>query len=262
MPSFLYTPLIVLAVVCVIMMIAWLIATAIHNYSIVDICWSFNFAVIAILILNLADGDGNRKLWVCSLVTLWSIRLGLHLTARIFSHIKEEEGRYKQLRQDWQQYLRLKFFLFYQAQALSNVFLAIPFFIMAANPNPYISPVEYTGAVLWLVSIMGEGLADYQLKKFKANPANAGKVCNVGLWHYSRHPNYFFQLCIWLSVFIMALPSPNGWLAILCPLCISYLLFKVTGIPMTEEQSLRSKGTAYAAYQRTTSVFIPWFPKN
>ena len=147
-------------------------------------------------------------------------------------------------------------------QAISNIMLSIPYLIIATNPDPHMNLLEYTGAVLWLLSIIGEGLSDWQLKQFKKDPANKGKVCEKGLWHYSRHPNYFFQLMIWISVFIFALSSPYGWVAIICPLSIGYLIFKVTGIPMTEEQSIRSKGELYKEYQRTTSVFIPWFKKN
>jgi steroid 5-alpha reductase family enzyme len=244
------------------MFAAWLWATHIHNASVVDGFWSFNFAVIALVIWFLADGNETRKTIVCALAILWSLRLGIHLALRIGAHLDEEEGRYKQLRREWSDNVNLKFFIFFQAQALSNVMLAIPFFIIAVNKDPQVSFVEYAGAALWLVCIIGEAVADAQLKAFKKQPANKGKVCNVGLWHYSRHPNYFFQLMIWVSVLVFALGSPYGWLAVICPLSIGYLIFKVTGIPMTEEQSLRSRGEAYRQYQRTTSVFIPWFKRK
>jgi steroid 5-alpha reductase family enzyme len=254
--------LIALAVICCVMLVVWVWATKIHNYSIVDVFWAFNFAVIAIIIFSLANGNDTRKYIVCTLIILWSLRLGLYLTTRVFSHIKEEEGRYKQLRKEWSNNLNAKFFFFFQMQALSNVILSLPFFLITNNKNPQIFFVEYIGAILWLIAIIGEGISDWQLKQFKKNPANKGKVCDTGLWNYSRHPNYFFQLMIWISVLIFALPSPYGWLAIICPLSIGYLIFKVTGIPMTEEQSIRSKGEAYKRYQRTTSVFIPWFKKT
>ncbi len=261
MSPFLSLPLISLAVVCSIMFLAWVWATRIHNASVVDGFWSFNFAVIAIIIWFVADGYAERKNIVCLLAVLWSLRLGFHLAVRIGSHLDEEEGRYKQLRKEWSDHVNFKFFIFFQAQALSNVLLCTPFFIIALNKNTALSPAEYIGAGLWLISIIGEAVADWQLKQFKKSPANKGKVCDVGLWNYSRHPNYFFQLMIWISVFIFAINSPYGWLSIICPLSIGYLIFKVTGIPMTEEQSIRSKGEAYKQYQRTTSVFVPWFKK-
>lgn len=262
MTPYLYIPLISWAAVFIIMSIAFIWAKRIHNFSVVDSFWSFNFAVIAVIIWFISNGDTTRTAIVCTLAILWSLRLGIHLAVRIGSHIHEEEGRYKQLRKEWAANLNAKFFIFFQAQALSNIMLCIPFFLMALNPSPHITVLEYIGAAMWLISIIGEALADWQLKHFKSNPANKGKVCDVGLWHYSRHPNYFFQLMIWVSVFIFALSSPFGWLSIICPLSIGYLIFKVTGIPMTEEQSLRSKGDAYREYQRTTSVFVPWFKKK
>lgn len=262
MSPYISIPLLSFAVIFIIMGIAFIWALRINNFSIVDGFWAFNFAVIAVIIWLTAHGDNTRKIIVCGLAILWSLRLGLHLAVRIGSHIHEEEGRYKQLRKEWAANLNVKFFTFFQAQALSNIMLCIPFFIMALNTNSPLSIVEYIGAGLWLISIIGEAVADAQLKNFKANPANKGKVCDVGLWHYSRHPNYFFQLMIWVSVFIFAVNSPYGWLSIICPLSIAYLIFKVTGIPMTEEQSIRSKGDAYREYQRTTSEFIPWFKKG
>jgi steroid 5-alpha reductase family enzyme len=262
MHSFIGIQLVLLAVICSIMLMVWRWATKINNYSVVDVFWAFNFAVIAIIIFGLARGNELRKMMVCTLALLWSLRLGLYLSKRVLSHLDVEEGRYKQLRKEWSNNLNVKFFAFFQMQAISNVLLALPYLIIAINPDPQISIVEYIGATLWLIAIIGEGTADRQLKEFKNDPANKGKVCDKGLWHYSRHPNYFFQLMIWISVFIFALPSPCGWISIICPLSIGYLIFKVTGIPMTEEQSIRSKGEAYKEYQHTTSVFIPWFKKN
>jgi steroid 5-alpha reductase family enzyme len=259
MSQYILLPLISFAAVSLVMIIVWVWAKMIRNNGVVDIFWAFNFLIIALIIYFMANGDPLRKLLVCGLAALWSLRLGTYLLIRVGSHLKEEEGRYKQLRLEWND---TKFFFFFQAQAFSNVMLSIPFFLIALNPDPEISIVEYIGATLWLISIIGEGLSDYQLKKFKNDPANKGKVCQYGLWNYSRHPNYFFQFMIWVSVFIFALPSPYGWISVICPLSIGYLIFKVTGIPMTEEQALRSKGEAYKEYQRTTSAFVPWFKKK
>jgi steroid 5-alpha reductase family enzyme len=262
MHQILFLLLISVACICPIMFMVWLWATRIRNYSIVDVCWALNFAVIAVLIYFLADGNRTRKTICCALAILWSLRLGTYLASRVFSHLELEEGRYKQLRKEWSDRLHLKFFFFFQAQALSNVLLAVPFFIIASNSDPSVSGLEYAGASIWGISILGEGIADRQLQQFKKDPANKGKVCSAGLWNYSRHPNYFFQLMIWISVLIFALPSPYGWISVICPLSIGFLIFRVTGIPMTEEQSLRSKGALYQEYQRRTSVFIPWFKKN
>ena len=130
------------------------------------------------------------------------------------------------------------------------------------NTKVGLSPFEWIGFGLWMISVSFEAMADRQLAEFKKDPANKGKVCDTGLWRYSRHPNYFFEWLMWMSYFIFALGSPYGWLGIISPAIILYLLLKVTGIPATEEQSLRSKGDKFREYQKTTSVFVPWFKKR
>lgn len=262
MSPFLLLPLVSLISVCLLMVGVWIWATRIKNAGIVDVFWAFDFFIIAVIIWFLANGATIRKNIVCGLAILWSLRLGTYLAKRVLSHLDEEEGRYKQLREEWAPRVNFKFFVFFQMQAISNVFLCIPFFITTLNTNPELSKAEYIGAAMWLLSICGEALSDWQLQHFKREPANKGKVCQYGLWNYSRHPNYFFQLMIWISVFIFSLSSPYGWIAIVCPLTIGYLIFKVTGIPMTEEQAIRSKGDLYKAYQKSTSMFIPWFKKK
>jgi steroid 5-alpha reductase family enzyme len=254
--------LIALGACCGIMALVWLWAYTIKNAGVVDIFWAFNFTIIAAIIWYFSNGYEERKNIVCFLAALWSLRLGIYLLIRVGSHLKEEEGRYKQLRAEWQPNPNFKFFIFFQMQAVSNIFLATPFFILAMNTTPEITLPEKIGATMWFCAILGEGISDWQLKKFKSDPSNKGKVCQYGLWNYSRHPNYFFQLMIWISVFIFSLSTPYGWISIICPLTIGYLIFKVTGIPMTEEQSIRSKGDLYREYQRTTSVFVPWFKKQ
>ena len=113
--------------------------------------------------------------------------------------------------------------------------------------------------VIWLIAVGGESVADWQLKQFRGNPANKGKICQQGLWCYSRHPNYFFEWLVWVSFFVFALGAPWGWTSVFCPALMLFFLLRVTGIPMTEELSVRSKGEAYRQYQRTTSPFVPWF---
>ena len=126
---------------------------------------------------------------------------------------------------------------------------------MAANPGSS----SDAAVALWAVAIVGEAAADRQLDRFKRDPANRGRLCDVGLWRYSRHPNYFFEFVIWISYALYAAGSPFGWSGIVSPALILYFLFRVTGIPLTEAQALRSRGEAYRRYQETTSVFVPWF---
>ena len=251
--------LICLVTCCLIMSGVWLWATKIKNAGVVDVFWAFNFPVIALLIFLLGNGMRQHRELICGMVILAGGRLGIHLWNRVIGHLNTEEGRYQQLRKEWAPHADRKFFWFFQFQAISNVLLALPFFLIGQNKAPVFAFSEFIGAGLWLVAVIGEGIADWQLAQFKKNPANNGEVCNTGLWYYSRHPNYFFQAMLWIAYFIFAVSAPSGWISALSPAIIIYLLFKVTGIPATEEQSLRSKGDKYRIYQDTTSVFIPWF---
>jgi steroid 5-alpha reductase family enzyme len=196
------------------------------------------------------------------MVTLWSLRLGTHLYRRVMGHHPVEDGRYVQLRQDWAGNFTTKMFGFFQLQAASVVLLGSGFLISALNPEPRLHALEITGLALWLLALAGEALADRQLAAFKRNAGGRAAVCDTGLWRYSRHPNYFFEWLVWVAYFVFALASPWGWVAVIGPASILFLLLRVTGIPLTEEQSLRSKGAAYRRYQQTTSAFVPWFPKR
>ena len=254
--------LIAFLAVFIVMLVLWLIQLKSGNAGIVDIAWSYNFGIIAIVYYLYGSGFEPRKMLIAAMVVVWSLRLGMYLFMRVMGHYKEEDSRYKQLREEWKKNLDLKFFLFFQFQAVLNVILSIPFLLMVMNDRPGITVLEWAGLCIWIIAVTGEGIADYQLKLFKKNPANKGKVCDRGLWYYSRHPNYFFEWMIWIAYFVAALSSPYGWISIICPLLMSWFLFKVTGIPMTEEQAVRSKGQAYIDYQNSTSVFVPWFKKT
>ena len=133
---------------------------------------------------------------------------------------------------------------------------------MASDPSPALDVWVWIGVGFWLVSLAGESVADRQLAAFKADPGNRGKVCDVGLWRYSRHPNYFFEWLHWFSYPLIAMGAPSQWVAWLGPVIMLLFLYRVSGIPYTEKQSLKSRGDAYREYQRTTSPFIPWPPKE
>jgi len=260
--SVLLLSLIALAACCLGFSALFLFARKIDNYSIVDVAWSYAFGALAVLYGFLAAGLPGRRLLIATLVLFWSVRLGTHLFVRIRGHHPEEDGRYQEMRTKWAAHFDREMFLFYQLQAVSLVVLSLPFALICVNPSPRLHPLEIAGAVLWLLAIAGEATADAQLAAFKRNPANRGKVCEVGLWKLSRHPNYFFEWTIWVSYFVIACASPWGWLSIVSPASILYLLLRVTGIPMTEAQSIRSRGDAYRRYQAKTSAFVPWFPKK
>ncbi|HEX4486214.1 MAG TPA: DUF1295 domain-containing protein [Terriglobales bacterium] len=246
--------------VCGLMLVLWLIYLRLNNASYVDPGWAYGLAILGVTYAFLGDGYVLRRWLVAAMAVIWGLRLGTHLLIRIVG--KPEEGRYKQLRKEWGKNIPLKFLAFFEFQALLDVLLSLPFLLAALNPAPSLKGVEYAGIGLWLVSLVGEAIADAQLAAFKRLRPASNEVCQRGLWNYSRHPNYFFEWLIWVAWSLFALASPYGWLAILCPLLMLYLLFKVTGIPATEAQSLRSKSEAYRAYQRTTSVFVPWFKRE
>jgi steroid 5-alpha reductase family enzyme len=247
-------------IVMTMMFLLWLVHLHTANASFVDPGWAFGLPLLAVTYALLGSGYVWRRWWLAGMVAVWGIRLGLHLLFRILG--QPEEGRYLELRRQWKDHVELKFLAFFEFQALLDVFLSIPFLLAALNPSPALSSFEYAGFVLWLLALSGEALADAQLAAFKRDPFTHGQVCQRGLWNYSRHPNYFFEWLVWVAWALFALASAFGWIAILCPLLMFYLLFRVTGIPATEAQALRSKGEAYRRYQQTTSAFVPWFKKS
>jgi steroid 5-alpha reductase family enzyme len=244
------------------MVLVWVLAFRIKNNSIVDIAWSALFSLLALVYALLGNGYPMRRAIMAGMVILWSLRLAFHLCRRISSLHPVEEGRYVELRKKWAGKLKRSFFWFFQLQGLLNTFLSLPFLLAAQNPDPKLSILEFMGVVLWLIALIGEAVADRQLNQFKKNSQNKGKVCQDGLWRYSRHPNYFFEWLVWVSYFVFALGSPFGVFTIYCPLAMLYFLLRVTGIPMTEEQAIRTKGDVYREYQRTTNAFFPWFRRG
>lgn len=247
---------------CLLFAGVYLVARRLDNYGIVDIAWSYAFGVLAVFYALAADGWPARRALIAALALVWSLRLGTHLYVRVMGHHPVEDGRYVALRTRWAANFAAEMFKFFQMQAVSVVLLGAAFLVASLNPSPALHPLEIAGALLWLLALTGEALADRQLAAFKRDPANRGRVCDRGLWRYSRHPNYFFEWLVWVAFFVFALGSPWGWVAIIGPASILWLLLRVTGIPMNEEQNLRSRGDAYRRYQQTTSAFVPWLPKK
>ena len=170
------------------------------------------------------------------MVGFWGFRLAVYLLfSRVIGH--PEEGRYVQLRKEWKRHLGLRFLFFFEFQALLDVILSTPFLIAALNPHAPLGFLEKFGAGIWLVSMIGEGIADRQLYYFKKNPENASKTCREGLWKYSRHPNYFFDWMTWVGYAVFALGSPWGWIGLISPALVLYFLLDVTGIPATGSAS-------------------------
>lgn len=255
--------LMVIAIVALGLLFAllFLFARRIDNYSVVDVAWSYAFGALVAFYALAAEGWLVRRILMAGIVVAWALRLGSHLWRRVKGHHPVEDGRYLEMRESWQANLGRRMFLFFQFQAVSVVVLGLPFVFAVTNADAALHPLEIAGALLWLVAWIGESVADAQLARFKRDPSNRGRVCDVGLWRYSRHPNYFCEWLIWVGFFLVGATAPWGWTGILAPAGILYLLLNVTGVPPTEAQSLRSRGDAYRRYQATTNAFFPWCPK-
>ncbi len=232
-----------------------------RDAGLVDAVWSGSFAAVAVFLALTTPGDPARRVLIAVLVATWSLRLAAHLVADRLTGEVEEDGRYRRLREEKGDDFPRWLFWFDQAQGLSVVLLAIPLRLALANETP-LGPLDLVAAALIVTSIAGESIADRQLARFRRDPANRGRVCRDGLWRYSRHPNYFFEWLHWLAYPLWAFGAPYGAVAWLAPAAMLLLILKVTGVPPTEEQALRSRGEAYRDYQRTTNAFFPWFPRE
>ncbi len=243
----------------VLFTIAWLIQFRTKNGAVADVAWGLAFPV-ATLIYFFDNGlFESRQFILLLMVLLWGLRLAIYLYGRTSG--KPEDARYTALRSEWGKHHNWYMLRFYYIQALLAWLLSVPFALIIHNSNHQFHLLEIAGVALWLIGLTGETVADEQLKRFKLGNANKGKVCAEGLWYYSRHPNYFFEWLVWIGYCLMALTLPYGWISILSPLLMLYFLLKVTGIPYTEAHMLKTKGQAFADYQRSTSAFIP-LPKN
>jgi steroid 5-alpha reductase family enzyme len=245
--------------VTAVMFVTWVIHLRTRNAGVVDVAWSANLALLAVLYATLGSGLPLRRVLVALMGGIAGTRLALHIFQR--GRGKPEDGRYTTLRHEWGGNIALKFLGFFLFQGALDLFLGIPFLFAAIHRAPEVSWLEWTGLAVWLIAIAGETAADRQLERFKSNPAHRGKTCRIGLWRYSRHPNYFFEWLVWVAYAVFALASPGGWLALACPAVMLYFLLRITGIPATEAQALKSRGEDYREYQRTTSAFVPWLPK-
>ncbi len=239
----------------------WKASVRMDNYSWVDVAWSLSFAPVAVLYAALGSGWGIRRLAVALVVGGWSLRLGTYLWRRVAAHHPREDARYAVLREKWQTNLQGAMLKFFMAQGLLVWLLMLPVLLICGRAETEWHPLEVAGLAVWVLALAGEGVADAQLARFKRENRESNGVCDRGLWRYSRHPNYFFQSLLWWGLFLMALPAPNGFWALLAPLAMLHFLLHVTGIPLTEKLSVQKRGDAYRVYQRRTSAFVPWFPK-
>ena len=238
----------------------WAVSLIIKNPSIIDVCWGMGFIAITYVYITHGAGWTTRNAFMFAAVSFWGLRLSYFVLKRLGFGTKEDH-RYVTIREKWKPYVRFNFLVFFVVQAIIECFVSLPFLYIAVNPAGSLSFVDGLAIILCLAAIIGESVADEQLERFKHNPSNKGKVCQAGLWNYSRHPNYFFEFMIWFSFYIFALGSPHGWLSFVSPLIMLHLIINVSGIKFAERLSVERRGAAYRKYQQTTSMFIP-LPKR
>lgn len=249
----------------ILMMGAWLAQQRTGNSGWVDTIWTFSVGLVGAgaALWPIEAGGPNARQWlVAAFVGAWSLRLGVHIAVRTAGI--SDDPRYAAFAQEWGVNAPRRMFLFLQNQALGSIPLVFAIFVAARFPSPDLRLQDYLGALVLLLGILGEAVADTELKQFRERPGSQGQVCDIGLWRWSRHPNYFFEWLGWLAYPVIAI-SPDyvwGWVTLLSPAFMYWILVYVTGIPPLETQMLKSRGERYRDYQSRTSMFFPLPPRE
>ncbi|HET9013101.1 MAG TPA: DUF1295 domain-containing protein [Gemmatimonadaceae bacterium] len=241
----------------VLQMVLWAVQRRTGNAATADAGWTVLVAGGAVAAAILGDGATTRRVFVAGLAAMWALRLGAYLVRDRVLARAPEDGRYRALRERWGRAAERNFLFLYLAQVPVAALFVIP--IAVAMRGGPLDAWAAAGTAVWFVAVLGESLADRQLARFRGDPGHHGAVCRAGLWRWSRHPNYFFEWLHWWAYVLIGhaqLPTLLG------PVMMLAFLFRITGIPYTERQALRSRGDAYRAYQRTTSAFFPWPPRD
>lgn len=237
----------------------WINQLRSQNAGMIDPVWALTLGGVAVLAGALGTGAGLNRAFVALGGGIWSLRLAWHLWRR--NHGQPEDPRYRQFRLRWGSAAARNLFWFFQLQAVISMLLSVAFFVPAFCPRTP-SPLMLAAALaIWLAAVAGEAAADRQLRRFVANPASHGQVCQIGLWRYSRHPNYFFESLHWFAYAALSIGMPWGWLTLGPPFLMAWLLLKVSGIPLLEARLVQTR-PGYSDYMRTTNAFIPWPPRT
>jgi len=251
----------------VCMAVGWAFQAWRNNGGWTDVFWTFSMGLVG-AVASLAPLDpgapSSRQILVAALVALWSARLGLHIRARVVS--TPEDARYAKFRAEWAPHFQRGMFWFLQIQAGAGALLLISVVAAAHNPEPGLGPMDLIGAAILIIAILGEGLADSQLRRFAHDPANKGKVCDIGLWSWSRHPNYFFEWLGWVAYPFIAVDLSGSYLwaigALIAPVAMFFILRFSTGVPPLEAHMLASRGQVFRDYQARVSIFFPLPPRR
>ncbi len=227
--------------------------------DIADIVWGLGFVVAVGCALLFSQTLDVRPFLVSILVFIWGGRLAIRIFLRNLG--KYEDARYRAWREEWGDHFILRTFLqVFMLQGVLILIISIPVLLIIISDNPPLNFLDYLGTAIWITGFVFEAVGDYQLDRFTRDPGNRGKIMKYGLWRYSRHPNYFGEVLLWWGIFCIALSVENGWLTIIGPATITFLILKVSGIPLAEKRLLRKD--EFQQYMKTTSVFFPMPPKK
>jgi steroid 5-alpha reductase family enzyme len=241
----------------------WLLSLRIRDVSIIDIFWGPGIAGVVDIAAILSQASGPRVSAALFLVNLWAVRLAAHIFARRSSpEVGGEDHRYAAMRRQygprWWWWSLVQVFLL---QAILIWFIAAPLVAAVLSGRGTMGLMDYLGIAIAACAFITEALADFQLARFRADPANNGKVMDRGLWSWSRHPNYFGEAMMWWGFFLIGYSASHAWWLALSPLVVTFLLLKVSGVSLMEEK-IEDRRPAYADYKRRVSAFIPMPPKN
>jgi steroid 5-alpha reductase family enzyme len=240
--------------------LGWLLSLRLRDVSIVDVMWGPGFVLVAALSAGLGDGLWARRVLVLAMVGTWGFRLAIHIWLR--NRGKGEDYRYRAMRdRQGPRFPWLSAFTVFGLQAALLLFIAMPLAAATGIAAPGLGGLDYAGSALFAIGFLCEAIGDAQLARFRADEANRGKVCDVGLWRYSRHPNYFGDATLWWGFYLVACSVPGGAWTFAAPLVMTLLLLKVSGVALLERGLVASK-PGYADYVARTSAFVPWFPRR
>jgi steroid 5-alpha reductase family enzyme len=226
------------------------------NNAVVDIAWGLGFVLVAWFTFMLSSMTIINYV-ITIIVSLWGLRLGYYLFKRNWN--KAEDYRYVEMRKSWLKYPLLQAYLkVYMLQMLLMYIISLSI-IFINNSNSNLGLLAYLGIFVWIIGYFFEVVGDYQLKKFVSNPLNKGHIMKTGLWKYTRHPNYFGEAVMWWGIYLLAL-NAGGYLTIISPLLINFLLVFVSGVPLLEKKY--KDNLEFQEYAKVTSIFIPMPPKR
>ncbi len=238
------------------MTVWWLIASLLKDMSLVDIAWGPAFVLVAWFMLYLSNTAAPTQLLATLLVTIWGIRLAMHIGSRKIG--APEDWRYARWRKQWKWVKTKSFFYVFLLQGFLVLLLSLPIILINMHAGPYFHWLAFVGLLVWLKGFMWEVLGDWQLTQHLRLKRNHGKLLTKGLRKYTRHPNYFGEATLWWGIGLMA-ASMGQWIALLSPALLTFLLIRVSGVPLIEERHAKKKG--WDRYKKKTSMFIPWLPK-